>query len=91
MRGLDRKAEDEQRDIERQEKALADYKGQLNRAFEHEGRLRELLTKQAQLNAALDLDKHDAQVVADAPEPSEKAANFAGRVQAAERGAAMAP
>jgi hypothetical protein len=49
LRGLDRKAEEEQRDIERQEKALADYKAQLGRPFEHEARLKELLAKQAQL------------------------------------------
>jgi hypothetical protein len=84
LRGLDRKAEDEQRDIERQEKALADYKAQLGRPFEHEGRLRELLAKQAQLNAALDLDKHETQVVAEDRDTDEKAvpAGFAARIQA---------
>ena len=46
-------------EIERQEKALADYRAQLGRPFEHEARLKELLAKQAQLNAALDLDKHE--------------------------------
>lgn len=60
---LDRRAEEEQHEIERQEKALADYKTQMGRPFEHEARLKELLAKQAQLNAALDLDKHDSQVV----------------------------
>jgi hypothetical protein len=84
LRGLDRKAEEEQKDIERQEKALADYKTQLGRPFEHEARLKELSVKQAQLNAALDLDKHEAQTVAETPEAAEKtvATGFVGRVQA---------
>src|ERR1700689_2347799 len=51
LRGLDRKAEEEQRDIERQEKALADYKAQLGRPFEHEARLHKILGKQTQQNA----------------------------------------
>jgi hypothetical protein len=50
LRSLDRKAEEEQREIEQKEKALADYKGQLNRPFEHDARLKELLVKQAQLS-----------------------------------------
>ena len=58
LRSFERRAEEEQREIERQEKALADYKVQMERPFEHEARLKELLAKQAQLNAALDLDKH---------------------------------
>jgi N12 class adenine-specific DNA methylase len=93
LRGLDRKSEDEQRDIERQEKALADYKEQLGRTFEHEGRLKELLLKQAQLNAALDLDKHEAQIVAEASEVADKsvAASFASRVPAVSHSAAMTP
>ena len=93
LRGLDRKAEDEQREIERQEKALADYRAQLGRPFEHEARLKDLLAKQAQLNAALDLDKHDAQVVDEGREPEEKVvpAGFAARLQAENRAPAMAP
>jgi N12 class adenine-specific DNA methylase len=93
LRGLDRLAEKEQQEIERQEKALADYKAQMGRPFEHETHLRELLAKQAHLNAALDLDKHEAQVVAEPGEPEEKIvpAGFAARIQAEERGAAMAP
>jgi hypothetical protein len=91
LRGLGCKAEDEQQDIDRQEKALADYRAQLGRSFEHETKLKDLLAKQAQLNAALDLDKHDTQTVAEAPEPSEKAIGFAGRAQAEGREAAMAP
>jgi hypothetical protein len=96
LRGLDRMAEDEQREIERQEKALADYRAQMGRTFEHEARLSELLAKQAQLNAALDLDKHEAQVVAEDREPEEKAVTtvpvgFAARIRAEDRSAAMAP
>lgn len=91
LRGLDRKAEDEQREIERQEKALADYRAQLGRPFEHEARIRELLAKQVQLNAALDLDKHAAQVVAEDREPEEKAVpvGFAARIRAEDRAAEM--
>jgi hypothetical protein len=91
LRGLDRKAEEELHEFERQEKALADYRAQLNKPFEHEARLKDLLAKQAQLNAALDLDKHEAQVVADAPEPEQKAPGFIGRIQAQDIGAAIAP
>ena len=89
LRGLDRKAEDEHGEIERQEKALADYRTQLGRSFEHEARLKDLLAKQAQLNAALDLDKHAAQVVAEDREPEEKMApaGFAARVHAEDRAA----
>ena len=36
LRSLDRRAEEEQQEIERQEKALADYRAQLGRPFEHE-------------------------------------------------------
>jgi hypothetical protein len=40
----------------------------LGRPFEHEARLKDLLAKQAQLNACLDLDKHEAQIVDELPE-----------------------
>ena len=92
LRNLDRRAEDEQREIDRQEKALADFKVQMDRPFEHEAQLEELLARQAQLNAALDLDKHDEQTAADSPE-GEKAvpASFAARAMAENRAAEMAP
>jgi hypothetical protein len=92
LRGLDRKEEDEHGEIERQEKALADYRAQLGRSFEHEARLKDLLAKQAQLNAMLDLDKHDAQTVAEAVETQNKdvSAGFSGRVQAEDRVTEMA-
>jgi hypothetical protein len=93
LRGLDRKAEDESQEIERHEKALAEYKAQLGRPFEHEAHLKELLAKQAQLNAALDLDKHEAQVVAEDRDTEEKIvpAGFAACIQAENRVPAMAP
>jgi hypothetical protein len=91
LRGLDRRAEDEQREIERQEKDLADYKAQLGRPFEHEARLKELLGKQADLNKLLDLDKHAAQVVAETPEGEKAApASFAARVSSGNRSAEIA-
>jgi hypothetical protein len=49
--------------------------------------------KQAQLNAALDLDKHEAQVVAETPEAPERAVapSFAVRVMIEDRAVAVAP
>ncbi len=64
LRRLDRDAEEEKSKCERMEKALADYREQLNRPFEHEDRLRELFIKQQEINRQLDLDKGDTQVVA---------------------------
>ncbi|MGO9056803.1 MAG: hypothetical protein ACLQU2_05360 [Candidatus Binataceae bacterium] len=61
LRALDRAAADEQQQLQRLEKNLSDYQAQAQRPFEHEARLKELLARQAQLNAALDLDKSDAQ------------------------------
>jgi len=62
LRGLDKLAlqEDERKD--RLEKALSDYRAQANRPFEQESRLKDLLARQAQLNAALDLDKDERQI-----------------------------
>jgi len=56
-----RAAADEQRQLQRLDKTLTDYQAQAQRPFEHEARLKELLARQAQLNAALDIDKSDAQ------------------------------
>jgi hypothetical protein len=61
LRALDKTAEDERHQVDRLAKTLTDYQAQANRPFEHETRLKELLGRQAQLNAALDLDKSDAQ------------------------------
>jgi hypothetical protein len=98
LRALDRLAEEEQALVGRQEKALSDYKAQLDRTFEHEQRLKDLLAKQAELNAALDLDKNEHQVAQDSAEtevqesPLPHTSSFVSRLQAANnREAAMAP
>jgi hypothetical protein len=44
------------------EKALADYQAQANKPFDHEARMKDLILRQAQLNATLDLDKNETQV-----------------------------
>ena len=62
LRALDRVAADEQKRVEHLEKTLADYQAEANRPFEHEARLKELLARQAQVNAILDLDKGERQV-----------------------------
>jgi len=74
LRSLDRRAQEEQADIARKEKALAEYRAQLGRPFEQEERLRELLKQQADINRSLNLDKSDTQVV-----DEEKTALQAGR------------
>jgi hypothetical protein len=61
LRAFDKAAEDERCQVERLEKTLTDYQAQANRPFEHEARIKKLLACQAELNAALDLDKSDAQ------------------------------
>jgi len=66
---FDKAAEDERRRIEGLEKKLADYRAQTNRPLEHDARLKELVARQAELNAALDLDESDTQ----AAEPAEAA------------------
>jgi hypothetical protein len=81
LRGFDRRAESEQLEIDRQEKALSDYQAQLRRPFEHEARLKEWLAKQAELNAELDLDKRDAQVVAEPEGEKATPATFSGRIR----------
>jgi hypothetical protein len=62
LRALDKLADEEQERSARLEKALADYQAQANKPFDHESRMKELLARQAQLNAALDLDKNETQV-----------------------------
>jgi hypothetical protein len=62
VRRLDKSIADEKERLARAEKMLADYQEQLGKPFEHEARLKELLVKQAQLNALLDLDKGERQV-----------------------------
>jgi hypothetical protein len=91
LRNLDRRKEQEREEIERQEKALSEYRQQLDRPFEHEQRLKELLVKQAQLNAALDLDKNERQVAPDDPQTEKEPApaTFVARINT-DRAAEMA-
>ena len=56
-----------------------DYQAQAKQAFEHEARLKELLARQAQLNAALDLHKSDAQAAEPTTEPDLETAALPGR------------
>jgi hypothetical protein len=97
LRSLDRLAEEERAQIERKEKALADYKAQLDKAFEHEQRLKDLLAQQATLNAALDLDKNEHQLAQDSAETDNKeippaARNgFLARLNSESRESVMAP
>ncbi len=59
-------------DIQRDGKALAEYRLQSEKPFEHEERLKELLVEQTRLNAALDLDKNDTQAaVADSDDDAD--------------------
>jgi hypothetical protein len=62
LRALDKLADQEQERSTRMEKALADYYAQADKPFDHEARMKDLLARQAQLNAALDLDKNETQV-----------------------------
>jgi hypothetical protein len=61
LRALDKFAVQEEEHKDRLEKTLSDYRAQANRPFEQESRLKDLLAQQAQLNAALDLDKGERQ------------------------------
>jgi hypothetical protein len=66
LRVLDKSLADEQARLARAQKMLADFEEQLGRPYEHEAQLKELLAKQAELNAALDLDKGEQQAAAPA-------------------------
>jgi hypothetical protein len=61
---------------------LEGYQEQAEKAFEHEQKLRELLARQATLNAALDLDKNDVQAVAERDELEENAVGLRVRSDA---------
>jgi hypothetical protein len=61
LRSLDKLAAEQRSRVARIEKELADYQSQADRPFEHEERLKELLARQSELNAFLDLDKGDQQ------------------------------
>ena len=76
LRSLDKLAEHEEERGLRLGKTLADYQAQANKPFDHEARMKDLLVRQAQLNAALDLDKNEKQV---AP-PAEDDIGIAGDV-----------
>jgi hypothetical protein len=84
LRSLDRKAEDERQDIEGRRKPLPITKRSSAARSSTRPVLKTSWLQQAQLNAALDLDKHDAQVVAETPKEPENAvqAGFAARVRA---------
>ena len=71
LRALDKLADQEQERSARLEKNLAEYQAQANKPFDHESRMKELLARQAQLNAALDLDKNETQVAPEAEDDSE--------------------
>jgi hypothetical protein len=73
LRALDKFALQEQERQDRLEKTLSDYRAQANRPFEHESRLKDLLSKQAQLNAALDLDKNETQIAPAAEDDTDPA------------------
>jgi hypothetical protein len=71
LRALDKSVAEEKEQVARAEKMLADYREQLGKPFEHESKLKELLARQAELNAALDLDKGERQVAPPAAANSE--------------------
>ena len=62
LRSLERVATQQQERADYLQKTLTDYKAQANRPFEHDARLKELLQRQEQINALLDLDKGERQV-----------------------------
>ncbi|MGI8961637.1 MAG: hypothetical protein ACR2IV_18130, partial [Bryobacteraceae bacterium] len=64
LRSLERTAEREEEKLRQLEIDLAAYRREIEKPFEHEARLKKLLLKQAELNAALDLHKSDPQAAA---------------------------
>jgi hypothetical protein len=68
LRNMDKLAAEQRSRVARIEKELADYQSQADRPFEHEERLKQLLTRQSDLNAFLDLDKGDQQGADSAPD-----------------------
>jgi hypothetical protein len=89
LRSFDRLAGEEQKDIEQLTKKLADFEAQAGRPFDHEARLKELLARQAELNAALDLDKGAAQAAE--PESMEQTAQSAETSAATHQRRASSP
>ena len=82
LRSLDKALEDERERAARAEKTLVELQDQADRPFEHESRLKELLYRQAQLIAALDLDKGESQA---APADAEAIPEADGNTSADER------
>src|SRR5208283_1021341 len=72
LRSLDKLATDQRNRVARIEKELADYQSQADRPFEHEDRLKQLLTRQGELNSLLDLDKGDQQGAESVPDPKDE-------------------
>ena len=72
----------------RAEKMLGDFQEQAGRPFDHEARLKELLTRQAELNPALDLDKGERQIAPPAEAETTSESNESGRVEEGASGVA---
>jgi len=72
LRAFEDFADQDRTRIERDEKALSDYRAQSDKPFEHELKLKELVARQQELNKTLDLDKSDKQVVEKTPEEAEE-------------------
>ena len=68
LRSLDKLANDQRIRVSMLEKELSDYQVQSGRPFEHEAKLKELLTRQADLASLLDLDKGDQHAIEPDPE-----------------------
>ncbi|MDR3425797.1 MAG: hypothetical protein P4M13_12125, partial [Alphaproteobacteria bacterium] len=71
LQGLETVQSRMESDLQRDKKALAEYKLQSEKPFEHEEKLKDLLAKQAQINALLDLDKDDKQATTAADDYNE--------------------
>ena len=71
LRSLDKLAAEQRDRVARIEKELADYQLQVDRPFEHEERLKDLLVRQSELNDLLDLGKGDQQALDSVPETNE--------------------
>jgi len=72
LRTLDTVSVDDEREVASLTKTLEDFRAQADKPFEHEARLRELLTRQAELTALLDRDKGEQQAAT--PEAADEAA-----------------
>lgn len=68
LRNLDTLTAEQKTWVARIEKELADYQSQADRPFEHEERLKQLLSRQSERDSFLDLDKGDQQGADSAPD-----------------------